>query len=415
MAKKYKTPEAEYSDLRGLGLTHAQVMKRMSAENRAKVAKADYRQAIGDFEGNTYTVGGGSKAQPGSAPPVKAQSTQASNVENRLYGLPHLGTQVGDIGTRQYTMPQYQPKTATAKAGEDYTDLANRLGVDELDLIKANPNDDRVVGGASYNLPPDRLLQEADRQADFQAREARRMMGTYGISELSAEQARRIERARLDLYRQREAGQFGAGLTDVVGGSFANATYYGPTGNVQMGPSPRGAEERASLREQAYSGGGAQEQSLDQGARELTKLPIPPNPTAFEAVNWLTGQGLTGTALLSAGRELRLDRPEYWDATGAREDILEGMEKYLVAEFGNANGEIDWDAAEAQDPYIYETLMNLGYIDRGFGMDGNEYYYPTPRWGNRGGGGGGYSGGSGGGYPQSNYRNTQLGLVSWSI
>ena len=51
------TPQQEYEKLRALGLNHQQVMKRMSAANRLLVAKADARQAAGDFDANTYQVG----------------------------------------------------------------------------------------------------------------------------------------------------------------------------------------------------------------------------------------------------------------------------------------------------------------------------------------------------------------------
>ncbi len=144
---------------------------------------------------------------------------------------------------------------------------------------------------------------------------------------------------------------------------------------------------------------------------ELLKLKIPENPSAFEAVNWLTGAGLTGTALLMAGRQLRLDRPEYWDATGVRSDVLEGMEKFLIAEFGTADGEIDWNAAYSQDPYILDTLDKLGYLDNfgiggagaGSAVYGGKYNYRSPV----------YTQSSR--RPTSQSRSSSMGLVSWSI
>ncbi|RKX63298.1 MAG: hypothetical protein DRP42_07790 [Tenericutes bacterium] len=151
---------------------------------------------------------------------------------------------------------------------------------------------------------------------------------------------------------------------------------------------------------------------------ELQKLKIPQNPSAFEAVNWLTGAGLTGTAMLSAGHQLRLDRPEYWDATGAREDVIEGMEKFLVAEFANPDGTIDWDRAMSQDPYVVDTLTKLGYLDEPEGMGNAEdsieyggYNYPIPSYSSKP-----YLRPSG--YTQRGSdmrRGSQLGLVSWSI
>jgi len=153
---------------------------------------------------------------------------------------------------------------------------------------------------------------------------------------------------------------------------------------------------------------------------ELRRLKIPENPSAFEAVNWLTGAGLTGTALHSAGHQLRLDRPEYWDATGGRGDVLEGMEKFIVAEFGNPDGTIDWGAAVAQDPNIIDTLDKLGYLDQsgvpqsagGSGaVYGGKYYYRTPSYGYGGGGGTIRSRKP----TQPFARPSQLGLVSWSI
>jgi len=150
---------------------------------------------------------------------------------------------------------------------------------------------------------------------------------------------------------------------------------------------------------------------------ELRTLKIPSSPSMFEAVNWLTGAGLTGTALLSAGRQLRLDRPEYWDATGTREDIKEGVDRFLFAEFGLPNGDIDWEAAIKQDPYMVDTLEKLGYLDApegeglgdysGYGYGGYDYSFPT----------GSYGYGGVGVEPRS--RSSQypsnIGLVAWSV
>ena len=205
-----------------------------------------------------------------------------------------------------------------------------------------------------------------------------------------------------DVYNQPNSMAYAYGFTDDPRNEMLDWARPGVTTSQQQAQAdPRGNRPSNRL---------AYDTTADKG--ELQKLKIPQNPSAFEAVNWLTGAGLTGTALLSAGRQLRLDRPEYWDATGARGDVLEGMEKFLIAEFGNPDGTIDWAAAQAQDPYITETLDKLGYLDKFAGQVGGGGYY-TPSYG-RGGGGGG---GGGGGYVSGQRTDypAQLGLVSWSI
>lgn len=168
---------------------------------------------------------------------------------------------------------------------------------------------------------------------------------------------------------------------------------------------PRG--QRGGLRE-AYS---------VETEKELRKLPLPEDPSMFEAINWMTGKGLTGTAMHMAGRQLRLDRPEYWDATGARLDILSGTKEFLLEEFVLPDGTIDWDSAIAQDPYIIDTIDKLGYLDEFFG----EGEMPTSGI-TSGGSSGGYSypigygyGGSSGRKPSYGTKDTYLGLTSWSI
>ena len=297
-------------------------------------------------------------------------------------------------------MPELQPKpkVIVAKRGDDYASLASKLGVEEHALIKANPNAYKVSAGAAYNVPQTRSLQRADLNADFQSREARHMMGSYGISKATPE-----------MRREYEARRFADSLTKIVGGSFKNATYYGP-GNVQPGTPPRGAEERAKIVRQQYqeppgrvpliTPTGPQATPTFQTAREtmidqITKWPSFP------------GQDIA---------EIKLDRPEYWTNIGASQAVKSRIDDYMQ-QFITDTGEIDWNAALKQDPDLIDTLTRLGYVEESsFDMpdytDDQQYdryggyYYPTPSY---------YGGGRGViGEGRTRRRPPMLGLVSWS-
>ncbi len=379
-----------------------------------------------------------------------------------------VGTQtIAEKLYKPYYQPlNFAPMQVQAEAGQDWEEIAKATGVEVGDLVKANPLDTDVKAGAVYNvpqqplsmvtgselkayqqpyydvakIPPGMTVKEYNESQvpPIPTPEPRNYImelltsGGGREGEQLGETINRFTQPIRDWILPQPALQSGGGSADIqtqqqpvsavtgsqqyqqpynqmayrMGGSRAVPQYQYPEGSVNIGGTGQ-AQQYAPALDPAVIG--RQEQ-----AQELRKIPLPPRPSAFEAVNWLTGAGLTGTALLSAGHQLRLDRPEYWDATGGREDVLAGMEKFLIAEFPDGNGWIDWDAAIAQDPYIGETLEKLGYHapPSGLGEDyGGEasyggYSYPLPSYG-----GSGYNRPYQGRQRQAPAR---LGLVSWS-
>jgi len=246
-------------------------------------------------------------------------------------------------------------------------------------------------------------FRQAEQEAAYQDLEVRRMTGTQTVQQPTGDSWMRRFITGLS-----ESG-FGQSVRENIARDFPEA--------VTAAQSRPGIEDISFKGEPGFVKPEGTTKTPADTINELRTLKIPDNPSMFEAVNWLTGAGLTGTALLSAGRQLRLDRPEYWDATGTREDIKEGVDRFLLAEFGLPNGDIDWEAAIKQDPYMVDTLEKLGYIDApsggglgdysGYGYGDYDYSFPT----------GSYGYGGVGVEPRS--RSSQypsnIGLVAWSI
>ena len=368
---------------------------------------------------------------------------------------------------RQALAAQQAPIQVQAEAGQDWEQLAKATGTEVGDLVKANPLDTDVKAGAVYNVPAQPLSavtgSELYQQPYYdvakiplgmtvkeynesqvpptptpEPRNYIKELLTSGggrEGEQIGETINRLTQPVRDWFLPDEYGQSGGGSADIqtqqqpvsavtgsqqyqqpynqmayrMGGSRAVPQYQYPEGSVNIGGTGGRPEYQA-----------APTLSPDVTERIGTspyqsKLPLPQKPSAFEAVNWLTGAGLTGTALLSAGHQLRLDRPEYWDATGGREDVLAGIEKFLIAEFPDGSGGVDWEAAANQDPYIGATLEKLGYHapPSGFGEDyGDEvsyggYSYPIPSYGQA-------SGVRRHDWDKQRQAPARLGLVSWS-
>lgn len=70
-----------------------------------------------------------------------------------------IGTQKLNIygNKTQYIKPLKKPKKkpaqVVAEVGDNFGSLANKLGIDEQDMVRANPNDNTVKAGATYNAP----------------------------------------------------------------------------------------------------------------------------------------------------------------------------------------------------------------------------------------------------------------------
>ena len=357
------------------------------------------------------------------------------------------------------------PIQVQAEAGQDWEQLAESMGIEVGDLVKANPSDTDVKAGAVYNVPPPKPLFSRDMPAPTGMEQSvwekiweriktdatklgQGVVDTFNnLPEIDFNWLNENILQPLgqpDWYGVNDEGSYLPGKTKVMAsmvppdipGTYTPAQpYSATTGYISPQdrayqpstafydptiPSPPDAFYSPTIpglgdagERPPWSSAPTPDPSVtgrQEQAQELRKIPLPPKPSAFEAVNWLTGAGLTGTALLSAGHQLRLDRPEYWDATGAREDVIGGMEKFLIAEFPDGNGGVDWDAAIAQDPYIGATLEKLGYLSpsSGFGEDYGSYggyNYPIPS----------YSGGYGASRPSQARGMPSLGLVSWSI
>ena len=109
------TPQQEYERIRAQGLSHKQVMKRMSRKNRALVRAADIRQAQPGFEGVGWVAG------------KKGEET---------------GRAV-DFGTR----------TVMAEAGDTPGKIADRYDVNAIQAQALNDED--PIAGSTWVIPAD--------------------------------------------------------------------------------------------------------------------------------------------------------------------------------------------------------------------------------------------------------------------
>ena len=135
------TPQQEYEKLRATGLSHSQVMKRMSSANLQTVAKANVTAAQAPTTSAVSSIGGIAAKLVQAAAPVLAQ-TQATNQANQL------------LTSKQARLePQIAPKQIQAEAGDTWDAIAEKIGVPTKSLLDVNPKDTTVKAGAVYNVP----------------------------------------------------------------------------------------------------------------------------------------------------------------------------------------------------------------------------------------------------------------------
>lgn len=406
------TPQQEYERIRALGLSHKQVMRRMSRKNRKLVAQADRRAARG-LGGKTWVAGDLSKGEIGGY--AVDLTTGARLTDPWRAGQPKPGTEVvpeqppadwkeledapmgiavppegrpldwSPPGSRRERQEALRaPQVAIAETGDTFSDLAERLGVNTQDLITANPNDINVKAGAAYNIPT----------ASMAARAGLRAGPTDSMR----------ARAGLTAGPRVDGITGGTGLLGLAGEAEQAYDLWADSDEI-LGTSlgPRYPEGRGTGR------------IFDPGT-----LTFPEGVTLADGLSYQWADQYDQVDFEdSVMSDTLLNNKAYMGKLGDRSSTLETTAEWLsqysldgkpiTVKDGKLVGKVDWEAALAVDPDLLTRLENFGYIQSsGVGYRGSY---------------GGYGGGRrsrpsyGGPGRQPDYRRSEsyLGLTSWSI